>query len=96
MTPESIPYSGFTINPSTFQIYKNGKEVFAASWQRSITIEHAKKLIDDSEKARLAPSLSNYSPMFLLDEDEAMQADRDREQQRVEQYYELLNEQIWQ
>lgn len=56
-------YNGFEIDPVTFQIYKGGKEVFSASWQRNISLAGAKSLIDASNAKTIERIPSKIKPL---------------------------------
>lgn len=47
-------YNGFDIDErDLFKIYKNGKLVFTARWQRCLTLEQAKQQIDLSNSVKV-------------------------------------------
>ena len=43
-----IKYSNFEIEDLSFRIFKNGKHVFTAEWQKNTTQDQAKRMIDSS------------------------------------------------
>lgn len=54
--PNLTPYNGFEID-DTHRIFKDGKQVFTAYWQRCNNLEDAKKLIDASNKLKAMPDM---------------------------------------
>lgn len=49
--PPLTEYRGFYID-RLFQIFKNGREIFKAHWQRCCDLESAKRMIDTSLEAK--------------------------------------------
>lgn len=84
-----IEYSGYQIDPSTFQIYKNGKEI---KFPQSYCLESAKATIDASNRLKDMLDIGRYQLSSLLDEDDHREREQIREREAIEQYFETLNE----
>jgi hypothetical protein len=93
-TGTMIEYKGFEIDPATFQIYKDNRQVFKGHWQRADSLEDAKLTIDMSLLA--SSVMSKYHPAVVraVVEDFNPMEDRDGEAERwMEQQAELNNNQ---
>jgi len=90
-TMEPLEYRGFIIDRH-FGILKDGIPKFTARWQACWSLQEAKNLIDASLAAKALPSLSNYSPMVLLDEDEQRERDWQAMEEKLDNYYEMQND----
>lgn len=88
-TGTMIEYKGFEITP-TFQIFKNGKQVFTAHWQRCHTLEQAQVMIDASIMADSLPSPVVVRAVLAYDEREAAkELEEMKEAERIELYNEI-------
>lgn len=95
--PNLTHYKGFDID-RRYNIFKGGKPIFTARWQKCFSLDEAKQLIDASVAARMLPSLGSYSPMMLLEHEEQRERDWQDFEVKLEQHYliehENLNEQL--
>lgn len=92
-TMDPLEYKGFVID-KYMNITKDGKPIFTSRCMQCWSLQEAKNLIDASEKARALPSLSNYSPMVLLDHDEYQERDRQDMEDKLNNYYEMQNDNV--
>lgn len=92
-TGTMIEYKGFEITP-TFQIFKNGKQVFTAHWQRCHTLEQAQIMIDASIMADSLPATpAVVRAVLAYDEREAAkELEEMKEAERIELYNEIENQ----
>lgn len=82
-------HSGYQIDPCTFQIYKNGKEI---KFPQSYCLESAIKTIDASNRLKALPDIGRYDLTSLLDEDDYWEREEIRYWEAMEQYFESQNE----
>lgn len=85
-------YKGFQIN-RLFEIFKNGKQVFTAFWQRSPTLYQAQQLIDSSLKLKAMPDKQAALKKLTEDCCELENGTEDAEKfiQQLNDYYENQN-----
>lgn len=93
--PYPVSYKGFTID-SMYRIYKDGRHIFKAHWQRACSLDEAKLTIDMSLLAKeiTAGKRIVAAPAVVhdLDFDEL---EREAEAAKIDAYWDRQNDEHW-